>query len=121
MSDPNFEGVDTHFILVPAGALPEDLPLDANPRDPNVNRPVYRAVAKSLREEDDSVDGSFHLKHRGIVPITDIARMLALAMGKEPVNTVHRLRACAGSNMLSNDMAWIIPSPSNIHALLGLR
>jgi CBS domain-containing protein len=45
------------------------------------------------------------LKHRGIVPITDIARVLALSLGKEPVNTVERLRACAGTNMLSSEMA----------------
>lgn len=66
MPDPNFDGAETHFMLVPAAELPEGLPLDANPREPNVNRPVYRSVTKSLRQEDDSVAGSFHLKHRGI-------------------------------------------------------
>ena len=52
-------------------------------------------------EHDDTLD----LKHRGIVPITDMARVLALSLGKEPVNTVERLRACAGSPALSNEMA----------------
>ena len=52
-------------------------------------------------EHDDTLD----LKHRGIVPITDMARVLALSLGKEPVNTVERLRACAGTNVLSADMA----------------
>ncbi len=52
-------------------------------------------------EHDDALD----LKHRGIVPITDIARVLALSLGKEPVNTVERLQACAGTNMLSSEMA----------------
>jgi CBS domain-containing protein len=52
-------------------------------------------------EHDDTLD----LKHRGIVPITDIARVLALSLGKEPVNTVERLRACAGSPALSREMA----------------
>ena len=52
-------------------------------------------------EHDDTLD----LKHRGIVPITDIARILALSLGKEPVNTVDRLRACAGTEALSQDMA----------------
>jgi len=52
-------------------------------------------------EHDDTLD----LKHRGIVPITDIARLLALSLGKEPVNTVERLRACAGTPALSTDMA----------------
>ena len=66
MVDPNFPGAETHYMLVPASELPSGLPLDANPRDPNINRPVYRAISQSLRQEDDSVDGSFHLKHRGI-------------------------------------------------------
>lgn len=52
-------------------------------------------------EHDDTLD----LKHRGIVPITDMARLLALSLGKAPVNTVERLRACAGSPALSQDMA----------------
>ena len=52
-------------------------------------------------EHDDTLD----IKHRGIVPITDIARLLALSLGKEPVNTVERLRACAGTPALSNEMA----------------
>ena len=52
-------------------------------------------------EHDDTLD----LKHRGIVPITDIARLLALSLGKEPVNTVERLRACAGTPALSTEMA----------------
>ena len=52
-------------------------------------------------EHDDTLD----LKHRGIVPITDIARLLALSLGKEPVNTVERLRACAGSAAISTEMA----------------
>ena len=52
-------------------------------------------------EHDDTLD----LKHRGIVPITDIARLLALSLGKGQVNTVDRLRACAGTPVLSTDMA----------------
>ena len=66
MPDPNFPGAETHFMLVPASELPDGLPLDANPREPNVNRPVYRAVSRSLRQDDDSIPGSFHLKHRGL-------------------------------------------------------
>ena len=66
MQDPNFEGSETHYMLVPASELPEGIPLDANPREPKVNRPVYRAVSKSLCQTDDGVEGSFHLKHRGI-------------------------------------------------------
>jgi CBS domain-containing protein len=52
-------------------------------------------------EHDDTLD----LKHRGIVPITDIARVLALSHGDTAVNTVERLRNCAGTPTLSSEMA----------------
>lgn len=52
-------------------------------------------------EHDDTLD----LKHRGIVPITDIARVLALSMGSAAVNTVERLRSCGGTPTLSSEMA----------------
>ena len=69
MQDPNFEGSETHYMLVPASELPDGIPLDANPREPNVNRPVYRAVTKSLCQQDDGIEGSFHLKHRGLTVV----------------------------------------------------
>jgi hypothetical protein len=74
MPDPNFEGAERHFLLVPAGDVPEGLLRGANPRDPEVSRPVYRQVARSLAGQDDSVPGSFHLKHRGIKIIADDVR-----------------------------------------------
>ena len=75
MPDPNFEGVYTHFLLVPAKSLPAGIPLDSNPREQNVNRPVYRTVARSLRQEGDATNpGSFHLKHRGITLIASSVR-----------------------------------------------
>ncbi|MCY4369407.1 MAG: AIPR family protein [bacterium] len=69
MPDPNAEGVQTHFMLVPVRSLPVGIPLDPNPRDQNINRPVYRMVGRSLRQEGDATPGSFHLKHRGITLI----------------------------------------------------
>ncbi|MCG6966387.1 MAG: DUF294 nucleotidyltransferase-like domain-containing protein [Chromatiaceae bacterium] len=68
-------------------------------------------------EHDDTLD----LKHRGIVPITDIARVLALSLGKEPVNTVERLRACAGTPALSNDMAENLEDALELIASLRIR
>ena len=69
MQDPNINGVHTHFMLVPAKLLPAEIPLDPNPRAQNVNRPVYRTVGRSLRQEGEAIPGSFHLKHRGITLI----------------------------------------------------
>ncbi|MEJ2618813.1 MAG: putative nucleotidyltransferase substrate binding domain-containing protein [Candidatus Thiodiazotropha sp.] len=49
-------------------------------------------------------DDTFDIKHRGIVPITDIARVFALDRGLTEVNTTNRLRAAAETNILSQDM-----------------
>ncbi len=49
-------------------------------------------------------DDTFDIKHRGIVPITDIARVFALDQGLVPVNTTERLEAAAETSVLSRDM-----------------
>ena len=50
-------------------------------------------------------DDTFDIKHRGIVPITDIARILALAQGLPQINTDERLQAAAAAHALSGEMA----------------
>ena len=52
-------------------------------------------------EHDDTLD----IKHRGIVPITDIARVFALSEGLTETNTTDRLRAAAKTRALSREMA----------------
>jgi CBS domain-containing protein len=47
--------------------------------------------------------------------------MLALSMGKEPVNTVERLRACAGTQALSQDMAENLEDALEFIATLRIR
>ena len=52
--------------------------MDPNPREQNVNRSVYRAVARSLRQEGEAATpGSFHLKHRGITLIASTVKKTA--------------------------------------------
>ncbi len=69
------------------------------------HRPPLGFFRQFVLERGGEHDETLDLKHRGIVPITDIARIIALSLGKEPVNTIDRLRACAGSPALSSDMA----------------
>lgn len=69
------------------------------------HRPPLGFFRQFVLERGGEHDEALDLKHRGIVPITDIARVLALSLGREPVNTVERLQACAGSKMLSSEMA----------------
>ena len=53
---------------------------------------------------DGAHDDTFDIKHRGIVPITDIARVFALDRGLTPVNTTERLLAAAETPILSREM-----------------
>lgn len=53
---------------------------------------------------DGAHDDTFDVKHRGIVPITDIARVFALNQGLKPVNTTERLLAAAETSILSREM-----------------
>jgi CBS domain-containing protein len=51
-------------------------------------------------EHDDTLD----IKHRGVVPITDIARVLSLSRGVNATNTTDRLRTAIKSGALSQEM-----------------
>ena len=50
-------------------------------------------------------DDTFDLKLRGLLPITDLARLFALVEGISAVNTYERLEAVAGSRSLSREGA----------------
>jgi len=52
-------------------------------------------------EHDNTID----IKHRGIVPIVDIARVLALSVGISAVNTTERLLAAQELRAVSQEMA----------------
>ncbi len=53
---------------------------------------------------DDTHKNTLDLKIRGIVPIVDIARVLALKSGINAINTVDRLNAAFDSKVLSAEM-----------------
>ncbi|MGJ3229512.1 AIPR family protein [Micromonospora aurantiaca (nom. illeg.)] len=64
--------VETHIFRVRATELPAGIPDDANPREANLNRQVYRKVKASLfGAEGSDGTGSFHLKHGGIVLVAE--------------------------------------------------
>lgn len=52
-------------------------------------------------EHDDTLD----LKHRGIIPIVDLARVFALSAGLSQLNTRQRLKAAEAAGVLSHDGA----------------
>ncbi|RLA20382.1 MAG: hypothetical protein DRQ61_00200 [Gammaproteobacteria bacterium] len=56
-------------------------------------------VLESSGDHKDTLD----LKHNGIAPIVDLARIYALSEGIYSVNTINRLRAAAGTPSLSKE------------------
>ena len=54
--------------------------------------------------QDDKHKNTLDVKHRGIVPIVDIARVIALDNGIKAINTVDRLNAAFKCHALSEEM-----------------
>ena len=69
------------------------------------HRPPLGFFRNFVLLHDKEHDDTFDIKHRGIVPITDIARVYALSEGLAPVNTTERILAAAGTGALSREMA----------------
>jgi CBS domain-containing protein len=68
------------------------------------HRPPLGFFRSFVLIHDGAHDDTFDVKHRGIVPITDIARVFALTKGLTQVNTTNRLRAAAETSILSQEM-----------------
>ena len=68
------------------------------------HRPPIGFFRRFVQEDDGSHTEGLNLKHRGIVPITDLVRMRALETGIFAANTFRRLEAVvAASGMNEND------------------
>lgn len=46
---------------------------------------------------------TFDLKHRGIVPVVDLARIFSLSEALDEINTIHRLETAAKTHAISKD------------------
>jgi CBS domain-containing protein len=68
------------------------------------HRPPLGFFRNFVLIHDGEHDDTFDIKHRGIVPITDIARVFALSQGLKPVNTTERIEAAAETPILSREM-----------------
>ena len=66
-------------------------------------------------------DKTFDIKHRGIVPVVDLARVYALAEGRTEVNTVDRLQAVTATQMVSADGARNLEDAYDFIATLRVR
>jgi CBS domain-containing protein len=69
------------------------------------HRPPLGFFRKFVLIHGGDHDHTFDLKHRGIVPIVDLARVYGLSAGLEETNTIERLRAAGAAKALSPDGA----------------
>jgi CBS domain-containing protein len=68
------------------------------------HRPPIGFFRRFVQEDDGTQSEGLNLKHRGIVPITDLVRMRALEAGITAANTFRRLeKAVAAGEMNEND------------------
>ena len=66
-------------------------------------------------------DKTFDIKHRGIVPVVDLARVYALAEGRPEINTVERLRAVSGTRAVSTQGARDLEDAYELIATLRVQ
>jgi CBS domain-containing protein len=66
-------------------------------------------------------DHTFDIKHRGIVPIIDLARVYALSSGIDETNTLERLRAAADTSVLSREGAVNLVDAAELIGTLRMR
>jgi len=66
-------------------------------------------------------DKTFDIKHRGIVPVVDLARVYALAEGRDEVNTVDRLQAVTATQIVSSEGARNLEDAYDFTATLRVR
>ena len=64
---------------------------------------------------------TFDIKHRGVVPIVDLARVYALSAGLSEINTLERLEAAAGTSALSKDGAANLVDAAEFIGTLRMR
>lgn len=85
------------------------------------HRPPLGFFRTFVLVHDGKHDDTLDLKHRGVVPITDIARLLALSAGIGAVNTRDRLNACREAGALGPEMADNLLDAHEFIALLRIR
>ena len=69
------------------------------------HRPPIGFFRRFVQEDDGSQSEGLNLKHRGIVPITDLVRMRALEGGVQSANTFRRLEAVVELGIMNDSDA----------------
>lgn len=67
------------------------------------NRPPLGFLRQFVVEKSGEHNNGLNLKLRGLTPVVDVARVLALELGVEPTNTLERLSAATTERVLRPD------------------
>jgi CBS domain-containing protein len=70
-----------------------------------VHRPPLGFFRRFVQEQDGSNSEGLNLKHRGVVPITDLVRMRALEGGIKEANTFRRIELAAEMGLMNESDA----------------
>ena len=65
------------------------------------HRPPLGFFRRFVQEDDGSHSEGLNLKHRGIVPITDLVRIRALEGGIHEANTFRRIEQCVKAGVMN--------------------
>lgn len=78
--DPVFRkqfDTERHIFVMNVSQVPVDISNEANARDPNIRKQVYRMVEDSLLDKQEGSElGSFHLKNKGITIIAEAVEQM---------------------------------------------
>jgi CBS domain-containing protein len=80
-----------------------------------------KARTRSWRDVLSGRPGTFDIKDHAVLPVVNLARWVALAVGSPVLPTVERLRAAAGSQMLPADRAETLVDVFGLLQRLRLR
>ena len=69
------------------------------------HRPPLGFFRRFVQEDDGSHSEGLNLKHRGIVPVTDLVRMRALESGIREANTFRRIELATALGVMNEDDA----------------
>ena len=89
--------------------------------NPLTHQPPLGFFRNFVMVQDEQHKNTLDIKHRGVVPIVDIARVLALDNGLAEVNTIERLDAAYQCKALSHEMHQNLTDALEFIASLKIR
>lgn len=101
--------------MCPVLSLPADLPKGANPRQQNIDRRIYKDIARHLMNEEGTPN-TFHLKNKGITILAD-----AVTKGSDDETYVIELNSGQGIVDGAHTYEIILSKQADIREMSGIK